>query len=324
MKTRLLFVSILLFIATILLSRNNERISDTLLSAINPIKQRYKILIKNIENKSNSYIFQKKSIEKLMVENRILHKRLLEQMHYMEEIKNIYTILPDFARQPPQTTSIVETISYVKLNTFSQIILTKPKELVKNNLYGLVQGRVVAGIARVQHNQLYGYLTSDEKCRFSVFVGKSHAPGIAIGYDTHTIMIKFIPKWHQINIGDKVVTSGLDNIFFANIPVGIVTKVENQSLYKIAYIKTYNDVFHPKTFLLINNPKPTLAENFDNNHTELKNKNKPNISSIPSILPKIPVSTILTNHVTQTQGENIGPEVIDENTTHQKIKKIKI
>jgi len=335
MKTRLLFISILLFILTVLLSRNDERITDTLLSAINPIKQSYKTFIKSIEDKSDSYLFQKESIEKLNYENRVLRKRLLEQMHYIEQVKNIYTILPDLSHQPLSSTSIVETISYIKLNTFSQIILTKPKGLIDNNHYGIVQGRVVAGVARAQHNQLYGYLTSDEKCRFSVFIGESNAPGIAIGYNTNTMIIKFIPKWHQIKVGDKVITSGLDNIFFTNIPVGIVTKIEVQSSYTVAYIKTYNDVFHPRTFLLINNAKSTLTENFDNNHTRLErdtnatlfsiyndiNKSIPNVSSIPTIISSTPtVPSISTNHIDQTQEEIIVPEAIEEDPIIKKPK----
>ena len=43
----------------------------------------------------------------------------------------------------------------------------------KEKLYGLIQGKVVAGIAQVRNNQLYGYLTSDKKCRFTVFIGKN-------------------------------------------------------------------------------------------------------------------------------------------------------
>ena len=61
----------------------------------------------------------------------------------------------------------------------------------------------------------------------------------------------------------------MDGIFFADIPVGIVTNVEVQSSYTVAHIKTYSDIFHPKTFFLINDAKATLAENFDSNNTKL-------------------------------------------------------
>lgn len=339
MKTRLVIIATLLLFLTVLLSRNNERISDTILGIINPIKQNYQNFTQDIEKKSHSYIFQKESIENLSKENRILRKRLLEQIHYIGKIKNIYEVLPQLSRLPVPNIAIVETISYVKLNSFSQIILTKPKGLKNNKLYGLMQGYVAAGIARVHNNQLYGYLTSDNKCRFSVFVGKNKAPGIALGMRENEMLIKFIPKWHKINVGDKVFTSGLDAIFFANIPVGIVTKIEVQSSYTVAHIKTYSDVFHPKTFFLISDARATLTEGFDSNNTKLlpiasvssasseqnASSAEQNASSAEQIKPLLedkdanvstPSISSIPSRIDQTQAEVIEPvlpaEVIEE------------
>lgn len=323
MKTRLVIIAILLFILTVLVSRNDERITDTLLGAINPIKQSYKNLIQNLENKSHSYIFQKESIEKLSLENRILRKRLLEQIHYIEQVKNIYEVLPDLTRLAVHSISIIETISYVKLNSFSQVILTKPKGLVEDKLYGMIQGDVVAGTAKVKNNQLYGYLTSDEKCRFSVFIGETKAPGIALGHEQNEMMVKFIPKWHNVEVGEKVITSGLDNIFFADIPVGIVTKVEVQNSYTVAYIKTYSDIFHPRTFFLINDAKATLSEGYDSNNTSLisvhykvekptiENNNTQDIS-LNDTNETIPLVSSIPNRIDQTQEDIIQPEVTEE------------
>jgi rod shape-determining protein MreC len=234
---------------------------------------------------------------------------------------------------PVHNISIAETISYVKLNSFSQIILTRPKDLVEEKLYGLIQGTVVAGIAKLQNNQLYGYLTSDNKCRFSVFIGKNEAPGIALGVNKNEMIIKFIPKWHNIHVGEKVVTSGLDDIFFADLPVGIVTKIEVQSSYKVAHIKTYSDIFHPKTFFLIHDAKATLAENFDSNSTHFaincpKDENQDN-NITETVLPEsnmtIPIISSIPSRVDQTQPEIIEPVAPTENTIPEKkvIKKIK-
>jgi len=145
MKTRLIVIVILLLILIVLLTRNNERITNVLLAVINPIKQNYKSVTQGIESKSHSYLFQKESIEKLGRENRILRKHLLEQTHYIQQVKNIYDVLPKLAKLPIHNISISETISYVKLNSFSQLILTKPKELKEDKLYGLIQEKVVAG-----------------------------------------------------------------------------------------------------------------------------------------------------------------------------------
>ncbi|MDM5263323.1 rod shape-determining protein MreC [Sulfurovum sp. XTW-4] len=321
MKTRLVIIAILLLILTVLLSRNDERISDTFLNIINPIKQKYKNFTQNLEDKSQSYIFQKESIEKLSKENRILRKRLLEQIHYIEQIKDIYEVLPTLSHIPVKNISITDTISYVKLNSFSQIILTKPKGLVEDKLYGLIQGSVVAGTAMVHNNQLYGYLTSDKKCRFSVFIGETKAPGIALGLKENEMIVKFIPKWHKIKEGDTVLTSGLDGIFFADIPVGLVTKVEIQSSYTVAHIKTYSDIFHPKTFFLINDAKATLAENYDANRTNMATRySTPDIhveqshssEQLHDANISRPVVSSIPRRIDQTQEDVIEPIDVPE------------
>ena len=354
MKTRIVIIIVLLLILTVLLTRNDDRIAGTLLNTINPVKQSYKKITQNIEDKSHSYIFQKESIEKLSHENRILRKRLLEQMHYIEQVQNIYNVLPDLSRLPVHNISIAETISYVKLNSFSQITLTKPKEIKEKKLYGLIQGTVVAGIAKLRGNQFFGYLTSDDKCRFSVFVGKSKAPGIAIGIQKNEMVIKFIPKWHNVQKGDKVITSGLDDIFFKNLPVGIVTKVEVQSAYTIAYIRTYNNVLHPRTFFVINSAKATLTENFDSNNTKFifncpkspkvalnpgekyTENNESNISYennethlitpntvTPDFNQTVPIISSIPSRIDQTQEDIVEPEEPVEHTTPVVPKKIK-
>jgi rod shape-determining protein MreC len=331
MKTRIIIIILLLLILGVLLTRNDERITDALLNIINPIKQNYKNLTQEIEEKGHSYLFQKETIEKLSKENHILRKRLLEQTHYIKQVKKIYEVLPDLSKLPIHNIALTSTISYVKLNSFSQIILTKPKDIKAKKLYGLIQENVVAGIAILEKNQLYGYLTSDKKCRFSVFVGTEHAPGIAIGLEKNMMIVKFIPKWHKIKKGDKVTTSGLDNIFFTGLPVGIVTKVDTQSAYKVAYIKTYADIFHPKVFFLIKDAKATLTEAFDSNQTlfpeppvcEPSTSTEENLSlesNESNVVPESNLENIssIPARIDQTQAEIIEPEVPTEHPVPKK------
>ncbi len=357
MKTRVIVIVLLLLVLAVLLTRRDDHISATILNTVNPIKQSYKKFTQSLEDKSHSYIFQKDTIEKLSHENRILRKRLLEQLHFLEQVKNIYDVLPDLSKLPVHNISITETISYVKLNSFSQITLTKPKGLDENKIYGLIEGTVVAGVASLKNNQLYGYLTSDDKCRFSVFLGENKAPGIAVGIKRNKMMIKFIPKWHKIKIGDKVVTSGLDEIFFSNVPVGIVTEIEIQSAYTVAYIKPYINIMHPKTFFLVNDSKVTILENFDSNSTKLKlncpkeqqeyqtyqeysdtnntnsNSSDNNLTiksnniidniSMPEYNATLPVISSIPNRVDQTQENIVEPEVPVEEIIAKPVRKVK-
>jgi len=138
-------------------------------------------------------------------------------------------------------------------------------------------------------------------------------------------MVKFIPKWHHIQVGDKVFTSGLDNIFFAGIPTGIVTKVEIQSSYTVAYIKTYSDIFHPKTFFLITDARETLTEGLDSNKTQIHhtppsetiNQHNNNDSADVSITvfdinQSEPIVSSIPARIDQTQEIVIEPETVEE------------
>ena len=273
MKSRILVAILVLLFLTILVTRKDDRIVDSLLSVVNPIKQIYSNVTQEVEDKSQSYLYQKEHIQQLNRENKILRKHLLEQKHYIQQVKDLYKKIPSLERTPPQSVELVQTISYVKLNSFSQIILTKPKNLESQEdvLFGLIQEDVVAGVAQIHNNNLYGSFTSNSKCRFSVFVGKKRAPGVAIGMNTQTMVVKFIPKWSDIKIGDEVITSGIDNIFFANIPVGVVKRVDVLSSYKVAYIKSYADILHPDYFYLITDASATFVSDYDSNKSTIHN-----------------------------------------------------
>ena len=116
--------------------------------------------------------------------------------------------------------------------------------------------------------------------------------------------------------------------------MGVVTKVEIQSSYTIAYIKTYSDIFHPKTFFLINNPKATLLEDFNSTNTILPNIRKNTKNDIntthqaennTSILIKVmdlnhtlPILSSIPSRIDQTQDDVIQVETIEEHTAVEK------
>lgn len=335
MKTKILVAVLVVLFLAIVVANKDGRVVNILLSIINPVKQTYSSVTKDIEDKSQSFVYQKKNIQKLLRENKLLRKHLLQQKHYINQVKGLYKKIPSLEKMPKNSIDIIQTISYVKLNTFNQIILTKPRNLKgdKDKLYGLIQDEVAAGVAHVENNNLYGALVSSDKCRFSVFVGKERAAGIAIGINSKQMQVKFIPKWVKVKRGDRVYTSGLDMIFFEGVPVGVVEKVEIESSYKVAYIKPYADILHPDYFYLVIDPKVSLTSRFDgeyicdcNQSRSLADRNitapdenlssmdmnqsdrellEPHISSIPSILPEEPKKII------QTQEEVVSTEQME-------------
>jgi len=269
MKTsRFIFLALFIFI-TIFLLKKEGTFQDKFALLTLPIKESYLQLNNSAKDSIDMYLKQSKSIESLKKENILLRKYLYQQkikivqleqltQHNEKKFNNYKNILR------------VQTISYKKLNDFSQIYLTKGKELGEDKIYGLIQKNVVAGIAIKENGPLKGILLSNPICQFSTFIGEKKTPGIAKGIDAESIEVNFIPKWSKIVVGDKVMTSGLDNIFLPNIPVGVVTNIVTKSTYKTAIVKTYADVLHPNFFYLV---KEVVHKPEDINISKMKLEN---------------------------------------------------
>ena len=57
MKTRFLVIILLLLFLTIVITRKDDRIVGMLLSIVNPVKQTYTNVTREVEDKSQSYIY---------------------------------------------------------------------------------------------------------------------------------------------------------------------------------------------------------------------------------------------------------------------------
>jgi len=269
MKTSRLFLFFIFISLIIFLFNKEEKFQNNFALLTLPIKTSYLELSNSIKNAKEKYLNQAQSIEKVKEENLLLRKYLYQQKINLIKLEQLsqynekrFNNFDNILR--------VQTISYIKLNDFSQLYLTKSEELEEEKIYGLIQKNVVAGIALKSNDTLKGILLSNPICQFSTFIGDKKTPGIAKGIDSQNIEVNFIPKWSKIKVGDKVITSGLDNIFLPQIPVGIVTNILTNSTYKTAIVKTYADTLHPSFFYLV---KEVLHEPEELNTTKMKLEN---------------------------------------------------
>ena len=269
MNKKVIFTIIVLTVA-LLFFKKEEKFQENFAVISLPIKNIYLDMTNSITHTIDKYISQANSIKNLKKENILLRKYLYNQKTTINQLQQ-YNKVKVKKFDTNKNILRIQTLSYKKLNDFSYIYLTSSDETLKEDkIYGLIQKNVVAGIAIKKDNKLEGILISNEKCQFSTFIGKKKMPGIAKGIDEKTMEVNFIPKWSKILVGDKVVTSGLDNIFLANIPVGTVSKVLTRSTYKTAIIKTYADVLHPNYFYLV---KKVPIQIHDLNKTLQKDEN---------------------------------------------------
>ena len=269
MKTSRLVIFVLFILFGIFLLRQEETFQDKFAIISLPIKEYYLEITNSIKDSTDKYLKQAESIKELKKENILLRKYLYQQKINIVKLNQL-TQFNEKKFNNYNNILRVQTISYKKLNDFSQVYLTKSNELGKDKIYGLIQKNVAAGIAIKENGTLKGILLSNPICQFSTFIGKDKTPGIAKGIDAENLEVNFIPKWSTVKVGDKVLTSGMDNIFLPNIPVGEVTNIITKSTYKTAIVKTYADVLHPNFFYLV---KEVLQQQSDTNSSQIKPDN---------------------------------------------------
>lgn len=216
-------------------------INDTLINAYYSSKN-------YIVDTINEHFNQVEEIRILRAKNESLEQMSMlvstfaNQLNMLLEDKNSSQYFPKV--------SLVKAISYVQISDYNRVWLSFSSTLNNTRNRGLIYQGYTAGIAIVKDGRLMALLQGDEQCTFSVYVGKSKIPGVAQGKNGKVI-IKFIPKWEKINVGDEVLTSGLDEIFFSGVPVGKVVNVFSEDMYQSAEIETFAQINIPSYMYMV-------------------------------------------------------------------------
>jgi len=245
MNKKILFFLIAILIAIAFYFKT--QIKNTVLFSFNFIKKEIISSYDTIKFELDSYFNQANQI-------RILKK---ENKNYQDYIESIYPLLNNYKKlkefkliNNPKVT-FTQTISYANLPDMTSIYVdysdknfTHPEGLMYNNL--------VAGIVTKSFkNYSLALLNTNSDTSYTVFIGKAKIPGIAFGGEE--MKIKYIPKYKKIEVGDLVVTSGLDKIFYEGIKVGKITSVIQKKLYQEAIIKPFYNSYHPNFFYVVKN-----------------------------------------------------------------------
>jgi len=224
-------------------------IQSPLLSWLNEIKIFYHTKVQNIEDSIDRHFFQAQEITELKQQLNIYRNEHLALQKVRNELQNIYNENNSSLQMNPKT-ELVRTIAYEKFGNLNRVWINVP-EYNSSKIYGLIYKEYVAGIVIPKEHKALGLLNSDIKSTYAVYIGDEKAPGIAHGNNNQYITVSFIPAWFKIKIGDEVITSGLDNIFFQGLKVGKVIKLSKSQGYQTALVNPYYKSCDPNYFHLI-------------------------------------------------------------------------
>ncbi len=148
------------------------------------------------------------------------------------------------------STALVRAISYANFGDFNKLWL-EMDEFNNSRIYGLIYGEKSAGIVTSKNSKPLALLNADLKCSYAVYVGDDRAPGIIRGQNSDRMIVEYIPIWIPISVGDEVVTSGLDGLFFDDVKVGKVVDISLSRGYQQAVVEPYYKGNEPKYFHII-------------------------------------------------------------------------
>lgn len=192
--------------------------------------------IKNlVEDGINEHISQKDEIIRLRAENQKMQKSAILSIAFAGKLNELLKENNISSYNP--NVKLVKVISYSNLNDYGKVWI-EFDDFNQSKIYGLLHQGYAAGIAVQSDGHSQGLLLSDPKSIFSVYVGSTKMAGVAFG-NRKEVLIKYISQWLQPKVGDEVVTSGLDGIFFEGVKVGVVTEVIEEESSKTVVVKPY-------------------------------------------------------------------------------------
>lgn len=225
----------------------------------NDLKIAYIHKVITLSSMSEQYIDQANTIERLKIENNELkeYKMLYEaSKNQLNSLKEFLTNI-DLSENKPKI-ELVKVISYINYNDFTKVWLDQ--KIDDDTILGLITDNYSAGIVVNRNGRAVGLLNGSKECSYAVFIGENKAPGIITSSENQDeLQIKFIPVWSEINKGDEVITSGMDNIFFEGLKVGRVIEVTNLADMKIATVQPYVNVLKKKYFHTVRNNQKTAT-----------------------------------------------------------------
>jgi len=238
MRQKGIMSTVMLLIVIVLLYRYYEPIKEKAIAFSVETKSTFTAQKEAIIRSIESHFQQKKQIEDLKAKVAELEPKASLSVAFASKL-NHFLKESNLSIDQPEL-HLIQTLGFQNMQDKNRLWVDFPGFKKEKN-YGLIFRGFTAGIIREQEKQPLALLQADKESIFSIFIGKEHIQGVAFG-NGKNITVKYIPSYENPLVGDEVITSGSDHIFYEGIKVGTIISVEKKDMYKIATVKPYVDL----------------------------------------------------------------------------------
>ncbi|MGB3751885.1 MAG: rod shape-determining protein MreC [Arcobacteraceae bacterium] len=236
---------------------NIEKVLQNKLSMLNTtIQSTYINIFIAINHTIDKYLNQLSYIDQLKKSNQenLKYKTLYDTTaNQLNQLKKNTQLLQE--NELKLNLEKIKVLSYYKFNDNSRVIIDKT-DLDSSKIYSLITfDGYSAGIVLNKNNTSIAYLNENKKSNYTVFIGNENVPGITSGMQNNgQILVKYVPIWKNIALGDEVITSSMDNIFPYGIKVGKITKINEQDNMKEVLVQPYAQTLGNRDYYLYETP----------------------------------------------------------------------
>ena len=237
-KDHFVFAATVILSTSILFNRNNDEMSvvrgfsSDIVSFLSSPMVKVKSLA--IVSEENQFLREK---------NLQLNLQLESILYAADENENLRELL-DFKRKTKLKIIPASIINKgIQTNIKALTIDVGSRDSVFTNQAVLTPHGVIGKTIQVGKNSAIVQSISDNNFRLSVRIMPSGAVGILRWFDSNTCKVYEVQKNVDVNIGDRVITSGFSKIYPPKLPVGTVSGVydERGSYQKVINVNIQND-----------------------------------------------------------------------------------
>lgn len=203
------------------------RITDTPVYPIKTIEKVLSAVMKGTGDFLSTYILPRKGLEARALNDK-LNKLQEESNKYVEaelENKRLRNLLELKSQSPDYVTS-AEVFARDPSNWYQVIWVNKGSDDgVAKEMIAVTPAGVVGRIHRIFNDSASVILLTDASSALAVRMQSTRAEGILEGRGGNICYLKYVPAEIEVEIGDTIVSSGLDKIFPEGLVVGYVTEL---------------------------------------------------------------------------------------------------
>lgn len=263
-KFAIVLLFILVFAFMLLNKANNALIEKTSMTAEEIITPVTEILVLPASLLLDGYDYLR-SLRKIDLENKKLREEnsqliIANAKRRALEIEN--KILSDLLNYqiPPQAEFITAKVVAAEGTGFAHsltVYIGNNPKVTKGQVVISDKG-VIGRVESVGINYAKIAMINNINSKISVMVEKSRVRGIMVGQNDVWPTLVFLPLDAKVNVGDKIITSGIGGVFPVGLPVGTISSIDKGGIK----IKPANELSKLEYVMIVDYKLPDPAKDF--------------------------------------------------------------